>query len=73
MLLLKLGVCPKLLFHDNSIQVFNFINGKTFDSNDIKNNLEDITKLIKKVHIKIPDQLSWSICNFLGFLCNKKL
>ena len=53
----KIGVCPKLLFHDQSIQVFNFINGKTFDSNDIKNNLEEITKLIKKVHKKIPDQL----------------
>ena len=54
----KIGVSPKLLFHDKSIQVFNFINGKTFDSGDIKNNLEDITKLIKKVHVKIPDHLS---------------
>jgi len=53
----KIGVSPTLLFHDQSIQVFNFINGKTFDSNDIKNNLEEITELIKKVHKKIPDQL----------------
>ncbi len=53
----KIGVSPKLLFHDKSIQVFNFINGKTFDSCDIKSNLEDITKLIKKVHVKIPDHL----------------
>ena len=53
----KIGVCPKLLFHDKSIQVFNFINGKTLDSADIKNNLEEITKLIKKVHIMIPEQL----------------
>ena len=53
----KIGVCPKLLFHDKSIQVFNFINGKTLDSADIKNNLEEITKLIKKVHTMIPEQL----------------
>ena len=53
----KISVCPKLLFHDTSIQVFNFINGKTLDSADIKNNLEEITKLIKKVHTMIPGQL----------------
>ncbi len=53
----KIGVSPKLLFHDKSIQVFNFIDGKTLDSTDIKNNLEQITKLIKKVHSKMPDQL----------------
>ena len=53
----KIGISPKLLFHDKSIQVFNFIDGKTLDSTDIKNNLEQITKLIKKVHSKMPDQL----------------
>ena len=53
----KIGVSPELLFHDKSIQVFNFIDGKTLDSTDIKNNLEQITKLIKKVHSKMPNQL----------------
>ena len=53
----KIGICPELLFHDKSIQVFNYIDGKTFDSEDIKKNLDKITKLVKKVHIKIPDQL----------------
>ena len=53
----KIEVCPELLFHDKSIQVFNFIDGKTLDSTDIKNNLEQITELIKKVHSKMPDQL----------------
>ena len=53
----KISVSPELLFHDKSIQVFNFIDGKTLDSTDIKNNLEQITKLIKKVHSKMPDQL----------------
>jgi thiamine kinase-like enzyme len=54
----KIGVCPKLLFYNKSIQIFSYIDGKTFNSNDIKNNLEDITRLIKKVHIKLPDHLA---------------
>ena len=53
----KIGICPQLLFHDKSIQIFKYIDGKTFNSNNIKDNLEEITKIIKKVHIKIPDQL----------------
>ena len=53
----KIEVCPTLLFHDKSIQVFNFIDGKTLESKDIKNNMEYITKLIKKVHSKMPDNL----------------
>lgn len=53
----KIGICPKLLFYNKSIQVFNYIDGKTFNSEDIKNNLYNITKLIKSVHTKIPDQL----------------
>ena len=53
----KLEVCPELLFHDKSIQAFNFIDGKTLESKDIKNNMDYITKLIKKVHSKMPDNL----------------
>ena len=53
----KIGICPKLLFNEKSIQVFNYVEGKTFESEDIKKNLDNITKLIKKVHTKIPDQL----------------
>ena len=53
----KINICPKLLYYNNSLQIFKFIEGKTFNSNDIKKNLEEITKLIKKVHIKIPNEL----------------
>jgi len=53
----KIEVCPELLFHDKSIQIFNFIDGKTLESKDIKNNIDYITKLIKKVHSKMPDNL----------------
>ena len=53
----KIEVCPELLFYDKSIQVFNFIDGKTLESKDIKNNMDYITKLIKKVHSKMPDNL----------------
>ena len=50
----KVDVCPKLLFHNESIQIFQFVDGKTFDSNDIKKNLDSIIVLLKKVHTKIP-------------------
>ena len=53
----NIGICPKLLFNEKSIQIFNYVEGKTFESKDIKKNLDNITKLIKKVHTKIPDQL----------------
>ena len=53
----KINICPKLLYHNNSLQIFKFIEGKTFNSNDIKKNLAEITKLIKKVHNKIPNEL----------------
>ena len=53
----KIGICPELFFHNKSVQVFNYIEGKTFGSEDIKKNLDTITKLVKKVHTKIPDQL----------------
>ena len=53
----KIGICPELVFHSESIQIFKYVEGKTFDSNDIKMNLDNITKLVKNVHNKIPDQL----------------
>ena len=53
----KIGICPELLFHNKSIQVFNYIEGKTFNSEEIKKNLDKITKLVKTVHTKIPDLL----------------
>ena len=53
----KINICQKLLYYNNSLQIFKFIEGKTFNTNDIKKNLEEITKLIKKVHIKIPNEL----------------
>ena len=50
----RINICPKLLFYNQSIQVFNFIEGKTFDSNDIKKNLDNITKLVKFLLFKLP-------------------
>ncbi len=53
----KIGICPELLFHKKSIQVFKYIDGKTFSSEDIKKNLNNITKIVKEVHTKIPNKL----------------
>ena len=53
----KIGICPNLLYNNSLIQIFDYIDGKTFESKDVKNNLKSIIELIKKVHKKIPDQL----------------
>tara|TARA_B100001029_G_C14997057_1_gene415669 strand:+ start:175 stop:1041 length:867 start_codon:yes stop_codon:yes gene_type:complete len=53
----KLNVCPEILFHNKSIQVFKFIEGKTLNSEDIKNNIETVTSLIKNVHKNLPNYL----------------
>jgi len=53
----EIGICPQLLYNNKSVQIFDYINGQTFDSIDIKKNLEDITNLIKKVHNQIPNYL----------------
>ena len=53
----KIGICPNLLYNNSLIQIFDYIDGKTFESKDVKNNLKSILELMIKVHKKIPDQL----------------
>ena len=53
----KIGVCPELLFHNRSIQIFRYVDGLTLDSSNIKKNLSEIIKLLKKVHNSIPEKL----------------
>ena len=53
----EIGICPNLLYNNSSVQIFDYIFGKTLESKDIKNNLESIIDLIKKVHTKIPNHL----------------
>ena len=53
----KIGVCPKLLFHNKSVQIFRYVDGLTLNSSDVRRNLDEIIKLLKKVHSKIPEKL----------------
>ncbi len=53
----KLNVCPEIIFHNKSIQVFKFVEGKTLNSEDIKNDIETVTSLIKNVHKNLPKYL----------------
>ncbi len=53
----KIGVSPDLLFYNKSIQIFKYIEGITFNSENIKKNLDEIIKLLKKVHNSIPEKL----------------
>ena len=50
----KIGISPKIVYSNNEIIVFNFINGKTFNQLDIQNNLIEIVDLLKEAHRKIP-------------------
>ena len=53
----KIGVSPDLLFYNKSIQILKYVEGLTFNSENIKKNLDEIIKLLKKVHILIPEKL----------------
>ena len=53
----KIGVSPDLLFYNKSIQIFKYVEGLTFNSENIKKNLDEIIKLLKKVHNSIPEKL----------------
>ena len=53
----EINVSPKVIFSNNKLIIFEFIKGKTLDEKDIRDNLIQIIKLIKKVHNQIPNKL----------------
>ena len=53
----EINVSPKVIFSNNKLIVFEFVKGKTLDEKDIRDNLIQIIKLIKKVHNQIPNKL----------------
>ena len=61
----EIRVSPKVIYSNTELIVFNFIEGKTLNENDIQANLLDIVNLLKKVHknipkkIKGPSQIFW--------------
>ena len=75
----EIRVSPKVIYSNTELIVFNFIEGKTLNENDIQANLLDIVNLLKKVHknipkkIKGPSQIFWVfhvIRHYKNFLDN---
>ncbi len=54
----EIGVSPNVIYSNNELIVFNFIEGKTLSENDIHKNLLEVVKLLKKVHKNIPKKIT---------------
>jgi len=54
----SLGIAPEVVYNNDNLQVIKFIESKTLNDKDIKENIEDIILLIKKVHKEIPKKLN---------------
>ena len=77
----KVGVSPKILHHEKGVLVLDFIESITFDPGLVRNNINRIIPLIKKVHQEIPHHLIGApmifwvfhvIRNYANFLQDKK-
>ena len=54
----EIGTSPKLIHNEQGIMVIDFIEGKTLDPQGVRENLERIIPVIKKIHKSIPMKLS---------------
>jgi len=52
------GFGPKVEFADRGVMVSEFLNAKTFDSEDVKKDPERIAILLKDFHTKMPGEIS---------------
>ena len=48
----EIGVSPKLIYSNNELIVFDFVQGKTLSERDVQENIIELVKLLKKVHTK---------------------
>ncbi len=53
----KIGVSPKIIYTNDKLIIFEFIEGKTLGEKDVKDNLIEIISLLKKVHKNIPKKI----------------
>ena len=53
----NIGASPKLIYSNNKLLVFDFIQGKTLSERDVQENVIELVKLLKKVHTDIPKKL----------------
>ena len=53
----EIEVSPKLVYSNNKLIVFDFVQGKTLNERDVQENIIELVKLLKKVHTEIPKKL----------------
>ena len=53
----SLKISPKIIFNNDNVQVIDFINGSTLNEKGIKENLNSVISLIKKVHHEMPKNM----------------
>ena len=54
----KIGVSPKLIYNEPGVLVLEFIESKTLEPKTVRENLNKIVPIIRKIHDEIPNKLS---------------
>ena len=63
------GFAPRVVYCENDIQIFDFIDGKTLSEKDIQNpkTLKEVTSFLKMVHTEVQKYLRGPILSFWVF------
>ena len=54
----QIGVSPKLIYNEPGVLVLEFIESKTLEPKTVRENLNKIVSIIRKIHDEIPNKLS---------------
>ena len=54
----QIGVSPKLIYNEPGVLVLEFIESKTLEPRTVRENLNKIVPIIRKIHDEIPNKLS---------------
>ena len=54
----QIGVSPKLIYNEPGVLVLEFIESKTLEPKTVRENLDKIVPIIRKIHDEIPNKLS---------------
>jgi len=61
------GISPDVVYHVDGLLILNYIESTTLTSIDVKNNIDNIVPLLKKIHLEIPKKLSDQSISFSVF------
>ena len=61
------GISPKVIYHKEGVLVLEYIKSKTFSPVDVRNNIDKIIFLLKKVHYEIPKKIFGPVMIFWVF------